>query len=650
MFKPRKKSANHDSLARRFSRSIGEATEAVEALFKRLTSGIADLFGMLYSLIVPTSLLKKVEDAGKETGAQLGKQVGEISDQVEKRFSKSAAGALDIFKNLLAILIPEFVRVRVAKVWQALAGRLAKAAREFAKGIDQFADRYLPRWLVQGVKRVSWRITRWLRSWSRFIWVWSKSRDYRKLAWSTPGVIMAVPLVICVALSPVYSVSQKQQHYNVVYSKALEEEDFDTADLFAKKLVQLGYQRMERAEYQEAITLARADRYREAYETMLTIAPASQPGFLFGHLWIAGRLRLGEIPEIPEEEAWRQVAIHTQHALSIESSNAAARYLKIQIDRRNGKNVIFEMEDLADLYPEFYGELWVHYVKAGEIRAARSAASRFSAYVEKKRKKDRTLTDYMLWASAQEMLGHLEESEAITIEGSERFSDAPELKQMAALVLIAKLKVLADQNSNEALQLLKQAHETDPNNEYVVRSLGSRLANDNTYRLRPIVNRLKEAMTLNSEVLLAAGDVHARAARFEKAKEFYLEACEYNPASGRGYNNIAWIYANIPPVLLDAAFGAIEQALEIEVDPEFLETRGQIHYKRGRDFWDRAVEDLEDALNGSLPEKDRKNAHRTLAAIYDSRGRTSEAEIHRQEAEADVPTHFLMPPSDLFAP
>ena len=98
--------------------------------------------------------------------------------------------------------------------------------------------------------------------------------------------------------------------------------------------------------------------------------------------------------------------------------------------------------------------------------------------------------------------------------------------------------------------------------------------------------------------------------------------------------------------LLAGASGAAEAVVD-----SFYENRMQSGIRAFEEGnWEQALADLESALNGALPERDRKNAHLTLAEIYASKGDNVLAEHHRQRAVAEEPAHHLVQQSSLFSP
>ena len=71
--------------------------------------------------------------------------------------------------------------------------------------------------------------------------------------------------------------------------------------------------------------------------------------------------------------------------------------------------------------------------------------------------------------------------------------------------------------------------------------------------------------------------------------------------------------------------------IELSRDARFMETRGQILVKLGR--WQEASQDLEHAINGSVPNSN--EAHRSLVVAYEALGLKELAEAHRTLVRQD---------------
>ena len=277
-------SSKKRSFGKRLSKQIGKLTEAIEKGFKVVAEAANGIMDMILSVLFPKNLRKKVDKIGKSKKAKkvskkVGKQVGKLTDNVEKSFKKGASGFFEVFGFLFAIIVPKFIRDRVSKVWKAIGSRFSKFFKRLNKGLSAWAEKYLPPWLLQLIKRTSQRIKTGRKNFSKFSNAWFKSRDFISLAWSTPAVLMALPLGAILALSSAQAIGDKQKYYSRQASKYDQDKLYGYGQLCRKRLTQLGYMQMESAEYRSALERADAGDYAEAYEIMKSIAPLS-PEFM----------------------------------------------------------------------------------------------------------------------------------------------------------------------------------------------------------------------------------------------------------------------------------------------------------------------------------------------------------------------------------
>ena len=116
--------------------------------------------------------------------------------------------------------------------------------------------------------------------------------------------------------------------------------------------------------------------------------------------------------------------------------------------------------------------------------------------------------------------------------------------------------------------------------------------------------------------------------KYTDALQQYQRALKKNPEAAYAWNNMAWIWGNHEPKDFEKALNAADQAIKLNPDPRFYETRGQIKIKLER--WQDAIEDLETALNGTIPNA--KQVHGDIARCYEELGDHEQASAHRKMA------------------
>ena len=346
----------------------------------------------------------------------------------------------------------------------------------------------------------------------------------------------------------------------------------------------------------------------------------------------------GDLSMDTEEERWLLMKAHADAALLLEPKNKYAQYLQIKYFEGTDQveRAVALMKKLLFEYPEFNGELMQHRLSIGEVRDAKLYARGVIRYAESNVGHEGRLlaVDYAYWSAAARLLGRMDEAALRAREGGKKFPDHPDIKKLAAVSVLTQLN-RTEPTSPEFLPLLCEAHVLNKDNQLLVNRLAARLTYE-PFEVEGLLEEMKANKTVAPNVFITTGELHLRGGRVQEAMKYFEEAVDYEPASGRAYNNMAWVMANIKPTRLRAALEASNRAIEIEARADFFETRGQIHFQM--EAWDSAANDLEAALRGILPEGDRLKAHSTLSNIYEELGKPELASAHRQSSQRPAAT------------
>ena len=414
-------------------------TESIEKLYKSFAHGLSNAFGGIFKLFWPSSLSKKVENVGKAQSsgvAKVGKQVGELTEKVEKQFTDSASGFSEVLKFIGIILVPRFIRKRFVAVWSVVTKGVSRLSKQIKRKAIRTAKRYLPAWLVRYIRVVSLKWKQFKRNFAKFAGAWWSSRNFNTLAWSTPAILLLFPIVGVLGVATVNNRGERILHYRRAAIKANDERRVTDADLFRRKLRQLGYQRMEREEYLAALSFAEDGDYETAYERMKKIAPLDRgdgeqadegelktaglgkplgagleeekEDFPYAHLWIAGQFYEGYLSADSEEEKWDLIRRHALRADEIEAETQSVRakrvaeYYVILADEQlavdpmrlattdeesEPQPIRVRKNSIAREYPQFFYDLMAYHQRAFELVDARLNADKFvNRYVEPKEK------------------------------------------------------------------------------------------------------------------------------------------------------------------------------------------------------------------------------------------------------------------------
>jgi tetratricopeptide (TPR) repeat protein len=466
-----------------------------------------------------------------------------------------------------------------------------------------------------------------------FLQAWLATRNYKQLLWGLPAVIVLVPILGAVTWTKIWGKGGIAAQYRIAVNEALDNKDFDRAQLFERKLAQLG-EDSRMTDYQTAITLG--NELDEAYERMKVLAPVDKPGFVAAHGWIIDNLIDSKLGLSPEENQ-RLLGIHLGHLESLGRREPEIQVLKslwLVRDRR--------LAEASDILEPLINRLPMAAIIRMEVdqglqrlEEARTDARAVRAHMQDRSRRRVKLMaqDYRAWTIAEEILGNTEQLETNirawlklepnNLEARRKLSDL-------CLLRFGELIVSTDPDPQQLADLFIEAAELTEDPRQLQRQVGL------LYRVRdrvPTADKVIELVAASprtqSAILEAAGTAAAAAGNLGQAKTYLQQAVTKDPRNSIAWNNFAYILMDSPQPDLPQALAAVNKALDIAPeDFHFRETRGQILVRLGK--WQEAIPDLEFAANG-LPLS--RDVHLALANAYDGIGEKELARIHRQQAQ-----------------
>lgn len=626
-------------------RSPGEwfnaITESFELFFHRLFTGIGQVLSGIGALVFPRRLVdgmrrrssqRALKRANKES--KLGKSVEKFEDRVHV----FTDGVKTVFSDIFKLFVPTKL---IESTEKAVSQKSATVFWDIRYRLKKFGERFAPKWLTTRIGKLYDAFASFLK----FCRAWATSRDYMALAWSLPAFLMALPIASSFVGNIVYSSSNKIQHYQSTLATAIEERDENVEKLCFDKLSQLGYERIDRSGYASAITLAEEGKYDEAVERMREIAPLEEAGFPLAHLWLAREIANGSLQV---EDAWSEFETHSKHALAesygryLGVRELARRYV-VEADLHYGRTdkVIAELTELVKTYPSLHGVLMDQYVKKGDADSARRHARSTLSYMDeyqRQRQKDLadadassnpapplTPVEYVQWAMAAKLAGGTKKLAEVVDESRLTYPDDDELHTLMLEQMVSQAAALPFSNT-ELRPLLEEIVKREPGHRVVVLKLYGGVL-EGKGPARACVDAMERNGTLPVEVLVRLGDTAAGQQDRDTALSYYQRASRMDPNQMRVWNNMAHVLSQMEPVDLELAQQAISKAIALDPDPRSLETRGQIMIKLGR--WEEAISDLEQSLNGALPNP--TLTHQSLAKAYSELGNEEQAAAHRRQ-------------------
>ena len=628
----------------RLGQSFAKTMEYFEWLFHSGVAGVGNVFSGISSLIVPTSLVrnarkKQAERRADRDDPERRRLIDPIMEAFEYFFHMSATRLGTTFRLIGQIFVPTKL---VQSTERAVARKTASLWWKLESQFGKLAERYLPKWLRTLGSRLLWPISSLLS----FVRMWTITRDYRQLLRAVPALVLLLP----VAASGIFAMAQDNSKRVLQYQRALqsaiENEDAKLQELCVSKLSQLGYQKLERAEFQNAVALSKQEaNWDQAVEKMRALAPLDDGGgFAAAHLWLAENLARGKIRQ---DKAWTVMRSHAQLAFDLagrseDNIRNSAQVWLAEADLHDGRkeSAIERLEAVVKDMPFVSVLLMDQCVAIGNLEAATRAARRVDTWFENKtrafqRKAEEgeptdevdelTAEQFAKWAQANRLLKQSEKESRLLREGIEAHPDDAMLKSIQVALVAKRLAALPLDNP-QTTELSKQLLTLKPDHLVPVSMLAKGMIQRDP-AVAPLLTELRKAGVLSARAFMVVGDEYSKQQDYAAALNFYRQASEVEPTSSRAWNNVAWLMSNVDALIeLDAALTAATTAIELNPDPRYYETRGQIYTRMKR--WQEAIPDLERALNGNLP--DAKPTHSSLANAYEQVGDLEQAAAHRK--------------------
>ena len=183
--------------------------------------------------------------------------------------------------TLAASLLPESFRKLVTAPFRGLghfSRRLGPGLMHAAEAVNLDRPVLWFVWLLQPI----WRP---IAAIGGFFYAWGATRNYKQMLWGLPALLLMMPFVLVLAKTVVFGNVNVASQYRMAVKEALEVKDYDRAQLYERKLAQLGVD-TKLTDYRTAEAFARDGKLAEAYERMQRLAPIDEPGYLAAHFWI----------------------------------------------------------------------------------------------------------------------------------------------------------------------------------------------------------------------------------------------------------------------------------------------------------------------------------------------------------------------------
>ncbi len=544
------------------------------------------------------------------------------------RFFRLVTWPLRMVGRVLQAILPESL-IRLFAKTGSLFGRAGMALLQLAEKLN--LDR-----AVMGIVWLLQPIWRPLAAIGMFAYYWLETREYRRGLMALPAILLATLVLGVGVWHSVFGKAQITANYKMAVREMLESRDYDRAQLYERKLAQLGFD-TQLTEYRTALAFAEEEKLDEAYERMQRLAPADRPGYPQAHFWILQRLMSGQLAVSPDEA--RSLAKgHLDHLETLEIKGPYQQFL-LGLWLAQGKQfdeAAIVLEPLVSVIPNAAFERMRIDLALHRPEQAREDARALVTHMSARTRRGAELgtTDYQWWLAAEEVLGNWEKMRTILDQWHKL---EPENKQARlALATVCRrqaAKLLRDPlpNQQKIVTLWLDASELDQSNKSLLQ-LASILYRDRERApiYESVLTELRESPRTPASLLVAIGTEAAKQQNLDDARSFLATATSRDETDPIAWNNYAWVLGEGENRQLDEALIAVNRALEFAPNEHsYRETRGQILLSLER--WQEAVQDLEFAING-LPGL--SSIHGSLAIAYAALGQKELAQLHQIQAQS----------------
>jgi tetratricopeptide (TPR) repeat protein len=423
------------------------------------------------------------------------------------------------------------------------------------------------------------------------------------------------------------------ERYNGAIDVAIQRADFDTAELFLHKLLQMDEGRAD-VRYRLALLSEQRGETARAAEMMARLAPDSSEGHAGAHFWRAKQM-LANRPQMTTQEADRLVH-HLESSLRDTADNEEAQSLLGQLlfTQRKFDRAITHLSAIIENQPQWRIVLAKTYLAQGSRSSATRELGIVVDHFQKVLDSNPDDTDARLLVSeAWALQGKLDRAAKYLEEGFVT-SGATRCRQALAAIYVLRFdthKVTSDSDEIERLSFLEKALELAPNYPDALMRMTAYLQHQGPpgQIARAAIEDSFASGSAPASLHLVIGTNAASAGNVELAKMHLEQARRLEPQGAIVLNNLAYVVAQLDPPQLDYALDLANEAVEqAPYNGNIRETRGQILMRMER--WSAALADFELAL-GSL--KGNAKLHQNVAEIYDRLGNKPLADRHRKLAD-----------------
>ena len=471
-----------------------------------------------------------------------------------------------------------------------------------------------------------------------FAWTLLKTRNRSLIWWILPVVILVGGLCFIVYQTTFVNQRRIAARYESAVAKAINLGDFDQAELFQRKLEQLGVS-TDQGIYNRAQALADSGDIETAAKQMQEIATPDMPGNPKAHFWLAQHLIEAKLPEFPHPENLKLALNHLQQLKVRLGSLPEIQFMEAIALAKLGK---------LDESSEAFGESPGQFLEAAAAKmeldlvrrdssAAREAAVNVQRHLSELKYQQEPLTDvqFRLDVASSQLLDDANAAALAVRQWYDSNPDNAVARFGAASLSLQKFDRWLENPDEEGVEMaaknLEAAMQAAPEGQdNVIRQrLDSMSKRRDELPIASMYQRLIESPELSGNALEFFATAAAVKQNWERADQLFSRSVKRDSDHAVAWNNWAFVIDQAFPDRREEALKYAQKATELDSNnADFHETRGKLLLNLER--WKEAVEQLEIALVGS---RESKSIHASLATAYQQLGDGTKADLHRRAAE-----------------
>ena len=494
------------------------------------------------------------------------------------------------------------------------------------------------RWIIRFLQRLRGGLRVFQRAWPirflsrclsapfRWLGVWIRSRSWRYLLQGSPA-LLAVGFIACVLFAQTIKapITDIQRYSNAIL-EAIDEEEWETADLWLRKLVQMGVDDNE-TKFRAALVASELNRPQRTLQLMRELAPDALEGYPEAHFWIAVEKRTWSRSEL-------DVLIHHLEVATRSRFSVLAHYelARAYNSNKQYKEALEKLKFVVTFKPDARFDMVDLHQRLGQTAEAKRQLEIAERVFRVKVEFDPSDVESRLWwAKAYSMQGQFANAERVIGAGIDESQDPRLVSALAEVYAMTayQLRSAGDEKMSVLLGLLQRSLAYVPDSPLAIKELVQFFPGAG--ESEPPADLLDALADGNSaavvHLILAGYSLNGR--QLEPAELHLERAYGLNSKMSQVLNSLSVRLANLDPNRREQALLLVTLALRAK--PKNLEvraTRGQILALMGK--WDAARVDLEAAL---AEFDDHAGLHAALAKVYEQLGQPAKAKLHFDRAQ-----------------